>query len=211
MHVVDPSAESVDAVLASCGGVLLTGGADVDPLAYGERERHHRVEVAPERDAFELALTRAALERDVPIFAICRGAQVLNVAAGGSLIQDIPSQLRTPIDHSVETPIDALTHDVSIVPGTALASLLAHDIAAAQDVRDATTRPSLPVNSRHHQAVKTVAPGFVVSARAPDGVVEAIERPGARFCLGVQWHPENFWRTGRHAALFKGLVAAAKS
>ena len=112
----------------------------------------------------------------------------MNVAAGGTLIQDIPSQNPTDLTHSFTQPKNATIHDIAVAPSTCLSVLLAPRL-------DRSGR--MPVNSRHHQSVRAIAPGFVVSATAPDGVVEAIEKPDARFCLGVQWHPENFWRTGR--------------
>jgi putative glutamine amidotransferase len=196
-----PEADALPAALDACDGVLLTGGADVDPAEYGDKDRHASLELDPVRDRYELALARAALERDVPLFAICRGAQVLNVAAGGTLIQDIPSQAPTELTHSFTQPKDATIHDVAVTASSCLSVLLAPRL-------DRSGR--IPVNSRHHQSVRAVAPGFVVSATAPDGVVEAIERPDARFCLGVQWHPENFWRTGEFSSLFEALVAEAR-
>jgi putative glutamine amidotransferase len=159
------------------------------------------VEIDAARDRYELALARAALDRDVPVLAICRGAQVLNVAGGGTLIQDLPAVMPSAIRHSITEPRNAIAHDVVVSAGTKLAGLLGVDRTADRRV---------PVNSRHHQSVRQAAPGFVVSAAAPDGVVEAIERPDAAFCVGVQWHPENFWRTGEFTGLFEGLVRAAR-
>jgi putative glutamine amidotransferase len=153
------------------------------------------------RDAYELGLAREALARDLPLFAICRGVQVLNVAAGGTLIQDLPSQHSTEVPHTEDATPQTIAHPVSVAPGTRLAALLADRLDA---------RGEVDVNSRHHQSIKDAAPGFVVSATAPDGVVEAIERPDATFCVGVQWHPENFWQTGDFAALFDALVRAAR-
>ena len=196
-----PQRDALPGALQHVDGVLLTGGADIDPAVYGETDRHPTVELAPDRDAYELALARLAVERDMPLLAICRGAQVLNVAAGGTLIQDIPSQLPTTLEHSITEPKNAIAHDITIHPETCLALLLTRPGAAIN---------LIAVNSRHHQSVKDTAPGFVVSATAPDGVVEAIEKPGARFCVGVQWHPENFWQTGEFGGLFKGLVDAAR-
>jgi putative glutamine amidotransferase len=178
-------------------GLVLTGGLDVDPVLYGEAA-HPTTAADPRRDEFEIPLSRAAVARDLPLFAICRGVQVLNVGAGGTLVQDIPSSVRTDLSHAIDVPKDHLAHAVRVTPGTRLSALLG---AAPLD--------PCPVNSRHHQAVGTVAPSFVVSAVADDGVVEAIERPASTFCIGVQWHPENFWRTGEFAGLFAGLVAAA--
>lgn len=193
-------ADALPDALLACDGLMLTGGVDVDPTLYGDTERHPTVETDPARDAYELPLARLAVEHGLPLLAICRGAQVLNVAAGGTLVQDIPDLLPGTLGHSRMEPRNAIAHDVTIAQDSCLATLL-----AGRAPRDHT----VAVNSRHHQSVKVVAPGFVVSAVAPDGVVEAIERPDASFCLGVQWHPENFWSTGEFQPLFEGLVAAA--
>jgi putative glutamine amidotransferase len=134
--------------------------------------------------------------------AICRGLQVLNVAAGGTLIQDIASEMNQGLGHQVDTPPFAIAHEVWVTPGSALSRVM-EDQLADGDV--------LQVNSRHHQAVARTASGFNVAATAPDGVVEAIERPNARFCIAVQWHPENFWRTGEFRSLFEEFVKAAES
>lgn len=192
------------AVLDRVDGILLTGGLDVDPALYGEAP-HPKTETAPERDRFEVPLSRAAVERDMPVLAICRGVQVLNVAAGGTLVQDIPSSIDSKLAHSIDVPKDKIAHDVHVKNGTRLASALDPGLK---------TRPAIvecAVNSRHHQAVGRVAPQFVVSAESRDGVVEAIERPASTFCLGVQWHPENFWRTGEFAGLFDAFVDAARA
>ena len=185
-------------VLDRVDGLLLTGGLDVDPALYGEAP-HPTTETAPERDRFEIPLSRAAVERDLPVFAICRGVQVLNVAAGGTLVQDIPSAVTSDLDHSVDVPKDHIAHAVRVTPDSHL----------ARSLGPGTRLETCAVNSRHHQSVGRVAPGFVVSAVSPDGVVEAIERPGSVFCVGVQWHPENFWRSGEFAPLFEAFVAAA--
>lgn len=195
-RVLDPARDALPAALDALDGVLLTGGVDVDPRHYGEAA-HPTVEIDATRDDYELPLASLALARRLPLLAICRGLQVLNVAGGGSLIQDLPSQAPSPIGHSATMPKDGLAHDVDVAPGTCLAALIGAGKTAT--------------NSRHHQAVNTVASGFVVSAVAPDGVIEAIERPDLRFCVGVQWHPENFRNSGRFAALFEGLVRAASS
>jgi putative glutamine amidotransferase len=192
------NADDPDAVLKKVDGVLLTGGLDVDPALYGEAP-HPSTQAAPERDRFEIPLSKRALDRDVPVFAICRGVQVLNVAAGGTLVQDIPSGIESDIDHSVDLPKDHLAHPVRVNPGSRLASLLG----------SAAPLGTCPVNSRHHQSVGRVAPDFVVSAVSPDGIVEGIERPASAFCVGVQWHPENFWQSGEFAPLFEAFVAAA--
>jgi len=201
----DPSA-----VLDKVDGILLTGGLDVDPSRYGEAA-HPTTEPAPDRDRFELPLAHEAVRRDVPLLAICRGVQVLNVAEGGTLIQDIPSEKPSATPHAVNEPRNQIAHNVTVSPGTRLASSLAAALAQVPGVKPRPTIVACPVNSRHHQAVDAVAPAFVVSAVSPDGIVEAIERPGARFCVGVQWHPENFWRTGEFDGLFSDFVAAATS
>ncbi|HYT73995.1 MAG TPA: gamma-glutamyl-gamma-aminobutyrate hydrolase family protein [Vicinamibacterales bacterium] len=185
-------------VLDRVDGVLLTGGLDVDPALYSETP-HEKTEADPERDGFEIPLSQQALARDVPVFAICRGVQVLNVAAGGTLVQDIPSAMASDLDHSIDVPKDAIAHPVHITPGTRLAASLS----------SGPPLETCAVNSRHHQSVAAVAPSFIVSAVSPDGVIEAIEHPSACFCVGVQWHPENFWRTGEFAGLFQEFVAAA--
>jgi putative glutamine amidotransferase len=194
---------SVDEALADANGLLLTGGDDVAPSRYGEPPHETVVQVAPERDEFEIALVHEARKRQMPIFAICRGVQVLNVACGGSLVQDIPSQVAGALDHKLQTPPHQsfdVAHEIWLEKDSLLANLMRERLADAD---------SIQVNSRHHQAPKIVAPGFRVSATAPDGVIEAIEDPRGAFCLGVQWHPENFWRTGEFRLLFEGFAAAA--
>jgi putative glutamine amidotransferase len=201
-RVIDQSMAVADA-LTGVDGLLLTGGGDVDPARYGEAPHLKLDDVDPARDEFEIALIAAARARDLPIFAICRGVQVLNVAAGGTLVQDIPSEVTGALKHSLDVPPHPpyeLAHEVWVDKDSLLAKLLG-DRLVGSDTCD--------VNSRHHQAVKTVGAGYRVSATAPDGVIEAIEDPAARFCLGVQWHPENFWRTGEFRALYEGFLEAA--
>jgi putative glutamine amidotransferase len=203
VRIVDASMPIAEA-LAGVDGLLLTGGDDVAPERYGEARHPSVVEAEAGRDAFEIGLIGAARERHLPIFAICRGVQVLNVACGGTLVQDIPSQVPSASPHSFDVPPHepySLAHEIWVESGSLLAALIGDRL----DDHDACA-----VNSRHHQAVKDVAPGFRVSATAPDGVIESIEDPAARFCLGVQWHPENFWRTGEFRALFEGFVEASQ-
>ena len=193
--------ESPRAVIEKVDGVLLTGGGDVDPVFYGQ-ERHPTVDDAePGRDEFEIDLARRAMEADLPVLAICRGSQVLNVAAGGTLVQDIPSSVNTDLTHSLQMEKDSVAHDIHIVSDTRLHAALGSAVDASCGCR---------VNSRHHQSVGTLGRSLVASATAPDGVIEGIEAPEARFCLGVQWHPENFWRTGEFRPLFDAFVAAAR-
>lgn len=182
-------------------GVLFTGGDDIDPALYGQAPHATYTPAEDGRDTYEIALARAAVAAGLPILAICRGMQVLNVALGGTLIQDIPSEVNGAIDHAVPEPRFALAHEVWVNKGTRLAELMRDKLVEGD---------TLEVNSRHHQAVAAPADGFVVSATAPDGVIEAMERPGDPFCLAVAWHPENFWRTGEFRELFEGFVDAAR-
>jgi putative glutamine amidotransferase len=203
-RVVDasmPVAEALDGV----AGLLLTGGDDVAPVHYGEAPHQSVVQAEAGRDEFEIAIVRAARSRRLPLFAICRGVQVLNVACGGTLVQDIPSQVTGALAHSLPVPPNqpsSLAHEIWIEKDSLLSRLM------RERLNDADT---CEVNSRHHQAVRNVAEGFTVSATAPDGVIEAIEDTKAAFCLGVQWHPENFWRTGEFRPLFEGFLDAAQS
>ena len=200
-RILDPSMPLEEA-MAGIDGLLLTGGDDVTPTLYGEPVYPSTVEAEAGRDEFEIGLITAARARELPIFAICRGVQVLNVACGGTLVQDIPSQLPGALGHSLPCPPNqayTFAHEIWIEKDSLLATLM----------RERLTDDTCEVNSRHHQAVKDVAGGFRVSATAPDGVIEAIEDPAARFCLGVQWHPENFWRTGEFRPLFEAFVEAA--
>ena len=189
--------EDAALLLDRLDGLLLTGGADVGPHIYGAEQHPTVVRVLPERDAFELALVREALSHDLPLLAICRGHQVLNVATGGTLVQDIPSELESTVDHDPEGERWHRAHGVRVLPGTRLRAILERDEVA--------------VNSFHHQAVKDVGQGLVVSARATgDGVIEALERPDSRFVVGVQWHPEAFWdKGGAFQPLFEALVRAS--
>ena len=182
-------------------GLLLTGGGDVDPSLYGEAPHETFQPSEPGRDEYEMALIKAAAEARLPIFAICRGMQVLNVALGGTLVQDIPSMVNGAGHHAVPEPRFAIAHEVWVAKGSRLAAMMAEKLEG----------DTCQVNSRHHQAVRDVAPGWEVTGTAPDGVIEAIEQPGDVFRMAVQWHPENFWRTGEFRPLFEGFVDAAKT
>jgi putative glutamine amidotransferase len=158
-------------------GLLLTGGGDIDPSRFGAERHPTVIEVSPARDALEIGLTVSAIEEAVPLFAICRGVQVLNVALGGTLVQDIVSERPGALDHDPEAPRSARVHDV----------VLEHDSALAR-ILGAT---SLRVNSIHHQAIDRVAESLRVTARAPDGIIEGVEGSDAEWwVVGVQWHPE---------------------
>lgn len=180
-------------------GILLPGGADVDPAIYGQQPHPATYGVDAQRDRTELTLARWTIADDRPLFGICRGHQVFNVALGGSLVQDIPSQIATPLTHNQpdEEPRSNRLHEVSVDPTSRLARILR------------TTR--IMVNSLHHQAVERPAPGVHVTAHAPDGIVEALELPDRRFALSVQWHPEDLADDdAAMAALFEAFVDAAR-
>lgn len=191
--------DGVEDYLESVDGIVFTGGEDVAPHQYGEPVDPTCEEPDAERDAFELALARGALARRKAVLGICRGLQLLNVAGGGSLYQDLSLRPGTTIPHSAPRgQRQDLVHPIRIVPGTRLAR-----IVGREEVR---------VTSTHHQIVKDLAPGFRESAHSPDGVIEAIERPEASFVLAVQWHPERM--VTRHQeenqlALFRALAEAA--
>jgi putative glutamine amidotransferase len=204
VRILEHSAEVSDP-LKDLDGLLLTGGDDVAPARYGEPAHPAVVQIDAARDDFELALVRDARTRDLPILAICRGIQVMNVACGGTLVQDIPTQVPGALNHSLAVPphqSSSLAHEIWIDRDTLLSKLMRERLSDVD---------ACDVNSRHHQAPKDVAGGFRVSATAPDGVIEAVEDPSAYFCLGVQWHPENFWRTGEFRPIFEGVVEAART
>jgi putative glutamine amidotransferase len=205
VRILDPAVDRPGDVVAAVDGILLSGGNDVLPSIYGEAAHPGFAPSEPGRDDYELELVRRAAEHDVPLLAICRGIQVLNVARGGSLHQDIVADFEAPppataVAHDLRESRVTIAHDIWITSGSVLDRLL----------REREAGDVCPVNSRHHQAVKAVGQGLIVSATAPDGVIEAIEDPAQRFCVGVQWHPENFYRTGEFRTLFEGLVEAAR-
>lgn len=178
--------------------LLLGGGVDVDPARYGAPLLvDGNVEVDAERDAIDFAILEEALRLRKPVFGICRGLQVVNVALGGTLVQDIPREHPSPIVHQRDqVEKTRLDHRVAISPGTRLAS-----IAGVGDIE---------VNSRHHQAVARVAPGLTVSATAPDGVPEAVESPRDTWLIAVQWHPENLRGDSVSVGLFSEFLRATR-
>jgi putative glutamine amidotransferase len=198
LPILDPA--DADTMLDGMGGLVLTGGEDVDPARYGAQPHPALGEVHAARDAFELALVLAARERRVPTLAICRGVQIANVALGGTLVQDIPSQWPDPLAHEAGSARDARVHLVRLEEGSRL--------AAACGVVEMTT------NSFHHQALLQVADGLAEVARAPDGVVEGVEWRGDDWWMaGVQWHPEELTRTreGWDRALFVAFATAVRN
>jgi putative glutamine amidotransferase len=202
--VLDPSVDRPEEAIRAAGGLLLAGGGDVRPQIYGATPHPSYHAAEPGRDEYEIELIKRALDADLPVFAICRGIQVLNVAYGGTLVQDIPSEMTGALEHKLDVPPNepfTIAHEVWLEKDSLLARL-ASDAGSDGDSRQ--------VNSRHHQAVKTLGAGLVAVATAPDGVIEAVEDPNRRFCLGVQWHPENFYRTGEFRSLFEGFVRACR-
>ena len=202
-RVLDRTTDRPADVARQADGLLLGGGGDVLPSLYGEATHPTFSGAEAGRDEYEIALVRLALEANIPVVAICRGVQLLNVALGGTLIQDIASQMPGALRHKLEVPPHEafeLAHEVWIDDDSQLARLLAERLRDADGVQ---------VNSRHHQAIKAVGDSLVVTATAPDGVIEAVEDPTRRLFIGVQWHPENFRRTGEFRALFEGFVTAA--
>jgi putative glutamine amidotransferase len=183
-----PPGAAYEETLESVDGLIFSGGSDLDPELYGEQAHPETDGWVRERDDFELGLMQAALARDVPLLAICRGSQVLNVALGGDLEQHVPDRVQTNVHK--ETPGVFADHDVTVLPGTRLASILG-------DRND--------VKSHHHQGYGELGSGLREAARAPDGTIEALEDPTRRFTLGVLWHPEE----GEDLALFEALVHEA--
>jgi len=186
--LVPPSDNGVEETLDAVHGVVFSGGADLDPELYDQEPHATTAGVQPERDRAELALLQAALARDMPVLAVCRGSQILNVARGGDLVQHLPEVVGD--DKHIQTPGTFADHDVSLEGGTRLAALLGEHA---------------PVKSHHHQGFGRVGEGLRVSAHAEDGTIEAVEAPEQRFALGVLWHPE----AGEDLRLFEELVREA--
>lgn len=186
--LVPPSELGVDETLDAIDGLILSGGSDLDPELYGQEPHPETTGVVPERDRAELTLLEAALARDMPVLAICRGSQVLNVAAGGDLVQHLPEVVGH--DEHKHTPGVFADHDVTLEEGTELAQLLGD---------------RAPVKSHHHQGFGRLGEGLRAAAHAEDGAVEAIEDPTRRFTMGVLWHPE----AGEDMRLFAALVEEA--
>ncbi len=181
--------------LARIDGLVVTGGAfDVDPTLFGASARHPTVKTKDRRTAFEWAIVREACAADKAVLGICGGEQLMNVVLGGTLIQHIPDEVAGALAHEQPNPRTEPGHGVRVVPGTLL-----HRVTQSLE---------LAVNSAHHQAVKTIGPGIVVNATAPDGVIEGIEDPRRRFCLGVEWHPEYAIDPG-DTRIFEAFVRAA--
>lgn len=188
-----------DAALArladTCDGFLLTGGQDVEPAVYGAAQTSLCGEISPQRDAMERKLLTLARAQDKPVLGICRGIQFLNAALGGTLWQDLPVEYPSEVNHHQTGAYEAPIHTVRLLPGTPLADLLGKD--------------TLPVNSYHHQAIHTLAPGLTAMASAPDGIIEAVYEPGKRFVWVVQWHPEFSYKVNEDSSkIFAAFVGA---
>jgi len=176
-------------------GLVITGGNfDVDPILFGENNRHEKVSVKPRRTNFEFAITQGAIHKNLPILGICGGQQLLNVVLGGTLIQHIPDEIKDAVPHEQPNPRDQAGHIIKVKPNTKLYEIVQSD--------------TMSVNSAHHQAVKEIAKDVIVNAIALDGVIEGIEVPSKRFCLGVQWHPE-FTIDPGDMKIFSALIDAA--
>jgi len=187
--LIPPSEHGIEETLDAVDGLIFSGGSDLDPDLYDQEPHDETFGVVPERDRAELALLEAALARDLPVLAVCRGSQVLNVARGGDLVQHLPDLVGD--EKHKHTPGTFADHDITLQPGTRLASLLGDHA---------------PVKSHHHQGFGRVGDGLRVAAHAEDGTIEAVEDPSRRFALGVLWHPE----AGEDLKLFEELVDAAR-
>jgi putative glutamine amidotransferase len=187
--LVPPSTEGIEETLDRLDGLLFSGGSDLDPELYGQEAHAETNGIVPDRDRAEIALLQAALERDMPVLAVCRGSQVLNVARGGDLVQHLPDVVGD--EKHKHTPGVFADHDVDLVSGTRVQQILGDHA---------------PVKSHHHQGYGRLGEGLREAARAEDGTVEALEDPSRRFALGVLWHPE----AGEDFALFEALVAEAR-
>lgn len=188
---------AVEDYLALIDGLIVTGGAfDVSPALYGSPEVHATVTTKERRTRFEWAVTEGAMQRNMPVMGICGGQQLLNVVLGGTLIQHVPDAFPdSTIAHEQPNPRNETSHPVAVVPGTRLAAIVGEG--------------EIQVNSAHHQAADRPGAAVVINARSPDGVVEGIEHPGHRFCLGLQWHPE-FLITGADRALYRAFLDACR-
>jgi len=188
--LVPPTMEGIEETLDALDGLLFSGGSDLDPKLYGQESHAETDGVVPQRDRAEIALLQAALERDMPVLAVCRGSQVLNVARGGDLVQHLPEVVGD--EKHKHTPGVFADHDVDLVSGTRVQQILGDHA---------------PVKSHHHQGYGQLGEGLREAARADDGTIEALEDPSLRFAVGVLWHPE----AGEDFALFEALVEEARA
>lgn len=193
--------EAIGSLIDRLDGICLSGGPDLDPDTYGARHHPELGPTEPDLDRFELAMARRADVREMPILSICRGTQALNVARGGTLHQHLPD-VSAEIAHRQSTPGNETSHPIEIEPGSRLATALEDDEVEVPD--------ELDVNSFHHQAIERLGEGLKITARAPDGTIEAVEDPSRPFLIGVQWHAETLVHRPYEAALFRHFVEAAR-
>lgn len=195
MLPLDDDGADVEQMLELCDGIVFTGGHDVNPELYGERNEGLTGELIPARDSMEARLLKAAMERDRAVLGICRGLQFINVMLGGTLYQDIRAQLESPVNHRQPAPYHLPIHSVTV----------SGPLAEAVDAEE------IPVNSCHHQGIRLLAPGLEVMASAPDGLVEAIRLPGRKFLWAVQWHPEFMHRVDENSRrIFRAFVEGCR-
>lgn len=193
---VDQTRETLRTIIGRLDGLLLSGGPDINPRYYGEEPMAGLEEIDEGLDLMELEIARLAFQRNLPILAICRGIQVLNVSQGGTLYQDIPAQVKGSINHFQKADKGVNTHSIKIETKTSL-----HRIFRKKEIW---------VNGKHHQAIKELAPGLIISAKAKDEMIEAVEHPSRKFVLGVQWHPEGTWKNDPYSKkLFRAFILAA--
>lgn len=199
--ILPPQTGNDDEILSIVDGIIFSGGGDIRPEIYGDHDYHPKTYgIHDRRDNLELPLIREAIARDVPVLCICRGIQILNVALGGTLYQDVADQFDPEIKHSqsdLSIPASEPSHQVQLTPGSLAATVYASE--------------TVQTNSFHHQSLKDIPAELVVVGRAPDGTIEAVERPGSHFVLGVQWHPEMMFKANNlHLKPFASLIEAAK-
>lgn len=193
--LIPPQPENIDGLLDELDGVLLAGGEDCDPSLYGEEPHATCSPMDRRRQENDIAIAARAREKRIPTLGICLGVQVMAVAAGGRLIQDIDSEIETEVEHASK-PADRKRHDIALEEGTQLAGIL--------------KERKLNVNSSHHQAIRTAGRGLRINAKAPDGIIEGLEDPELPFYVGVQWHPEDMTSEASGGSLFSAFVESAR-
>ena len=187
----------LEVLIGMCDGILLTGGSDIDPAYFDDQVLNDTVELPPERDKTEFSVCHLATQQEKPMLGICRGIQMMNVFFGGTLYQDIPTQVPSDIQHRMEKPYHRTCHNCLLTEGSPLHAL--------------TGKAVIGVNSHHHQAIKDIAPGFSPMGSSEDGVIEAIWNPSKPFLWGVQWHPERIWDIEDSSAkVFEAFMTACQ-